>query len=196
MKNYPRLQKLAQRLYFTTEDVAETLNIKKESARVQCTRYVKQGIFIRLKNNFYVLDQRWQNFSSDNLFQIANFLQVPSYISFMTALSIHEVTTQVQRAFIESACLKRSVRFEVRGTAFNYYKIKKEYYFGFFKKEEIFIATPEKAFADAVYLYSFGKYPLDFDSIDIGKLDETKLKKVISVYPQKTRRIAEKICGI
>jgi len=193
---YASLQKLSDRLFFTSDDVAQALSIKKESARVLCTRYVKQGIFIRLKKNFYVLDLRWKNPAFSDMLKTANFLQVPSYISFMTALSFYEITTQAQRNFVESASSKRSVRFEARGIAFNYYKLQKQYYFDFVKKNDIFIATPEKAFMDVLYLYSLGKYRADFASLDMEKLDRKKLSEISAGYPQKTKTILDKLCRI
>jgi hypothetical protein len=114
----------------------------------------------------------------------------------MTALSFYEITTQVPRDFFECASLKRSVKFDVRGVAFNFYKLKKEYYSDFVKKEQLFIATKEKAFIDSVYLYSFGKYKLDFNSLDLDKLDKEKIKKALKIYPEKTKAIAEKLCKI
>ena len=193
---YGQLQKLSERLYFTAGDVAELLKVTVPSARVLCTRYVKKGLFVRLKRNFYVLDQRWKNLSRYERFKIANFLQVPSYISFMTALSFYEVTTQVQRDFYESASLKRSVKFDTKGTVFNYYKMKKDYYFDFIKRDEVFIATPEKAFVDMIYLYSFGKYAVDFASLDMEKLDKGRIKEIAAVFPQKTKNVVRRICRI
>jgi predicted transcriptional regulator of viral defense system len=164
--------------------------------RVLCTRYIRNGFFIRLKKNFYVLTERWENFSKEDFLKISNFLQVPSYISFLTALSLYEVTTQVQRDYFESVSLKRSVRFNIEGVTFSFYKLKKKYYFDFIKKDDIFIATKEKAFIDSVYLYSFGKYKIDFSSLDLDKLDKNKIKKILKLYPQKTKNIVRKICGI
>lgn len=193
---YAELRKLKERLYFTVEDLQNLLGIKPESARVLCTRYSKKGIFIRLKKNFYVLNERWDGFSQEDYLKISNLLQVPSYISFMTALSFYEITTQVQRDYFESASVKRSVRFNIKGITFNFYKLKKQHYFDFIKKGDIFIATKEKAFIDAVYLYSFGKYRLDFSSLDLDKLNKGKIKKILKAYPQKTIGIAKKLCGI
>jgi len=190
------LQKLAEKRYFTTQDTAGVFQIKEPSARVLCSRYARKGIFLRLKKNFYVLDQNWKNFSREDLFSIANFLQVPSYISCMTALAFYEVTTQVQRAFTESVSLKRSVSYTIQGTVFNYYKIKRPYYFDFVKKGNVFIAAKEKAFFDMIYLYSFGKYAIDFSSLDLSKLDKQKLSGLIPAFPAKTQRIVKKICGI
>jgi hypothetical protein len=47
-----------------------------------------------------------------------------------------------------------------------------------------------------VYLYSFGKYSFDFDSIDISKLDMKKIKKIIKDFPERTKQTLKKICKI
>jgi predicted transcriptional regulator of viral defense system len=193
---YPELRKLKSRLFFTVEDLRDLLGIKIESATVLCTRYTQRGIFVRLKKNFYVLSEAWEGFSNEDFLKLSNFLQVPSYVSFTTALSFYEATTQVQRNFFESASIKRSIRYNIKGTVFNYYKIQEKYYFDFIKKGEIFIATSEKAFMDSVYLYSFGKYKMDFSAVDIAKLDKKKLKELSEVYPEKTRGSLKRLCGI
>lgn len=194
--NYSDLTKLREKLYFTVNDLAEVLNIQIESARVICSRYVKKNIFIRLKNNFYILEQNWNHLVREDLFKISNFLQVPSYISFMTALSFYEVTTQIQQNFFESAAIKRSKEINVKAVVFHFYKLKKEYYFHFIKHNNIFLATKEKALVDALYLYSFGKYKMDFNSIDFNKFDKDIIKNIIIKYPQKTRNIAGSLCRI
>ena len=193
---YQNLKELGSRLYFTVEDAADILRVKPESAWVLCARYVKEGIFLRVRKNFYVLSQKWESFSREDFFKISNFLQVPSYVSFMTALSWYEVTTQVQRDFFESASLKRSLRYETGGAAFNFYKLQKRYYFDFIKKNDIFIATKEKAFLDSIYLYSFGKYRLDATSLDLEKLDKIRIKRLMRFFPLKTKKIVSKLCKI
>lgn len=194
MKRIAELEKLRNRLFFTSGDVAEAFNIKAESAWVTCSRYVRGGIFIRLKNNFYVLAENWRNVSGEGLFRIANYLQVPSYISLMSALSYYEVTTQVQRGFVESAGKRRSVKFKAGGAEFDFYKLDKRCYFGFERKNGIFMASKEKAFVDAVYLYSFGKYKIDTASLDINKLDTGKIRQILKAFPQKTIAAAKKLC--
>ena len=194
--NYSDLKKLKERLYFTVEDAQDVFGIKPGSARVLCTRYTQKGIFVRLKKNLYVLDEKWGNYTREDFYRISNVLQVPSYISFMSALSFYEVTTQVQRDFFENASLKRSVRFDIKGTAFNFYKLKKEYYFDFIRDNDIFIATKEKAFVDSIYLFSFGKYKIDLSSLDLDKLDKKRIAKIIKAYPLKTKKIVSRLCKI
>jgi len=192
--NYPKLARLSQKFYFSSQDVADALGIKPESARVFCSRYAAKGIFIRLKNNFYSFDESWSRFSKEEFFRCANVIQVPSYISFLSALSYYEVTTQLQRNFFESASLKRSIHKEIKNTTFTFYKLKKTLYFGFIKKDNFFIATKEKAFLDAAYLCSFGKYKLDFNALDYGKLDNFELKKLAKHFPDKTQALVDKVC--
>ena len=194
MNRTAKLQKLRGKPFFTAADVAGAFGIKPESAWVTCSRYVKDGIFVRLKNNFYLLAEDWRNVSREGLLRIANYLQVPSYVSFMTALSYYEITTQVQRDFVESAAPRRSVRFNAGGTEFDFYKLDRRYYFGFEKKGGIFMASKEKAFVDAVYLYSFGKYSIDTASLDTGKLDKGKIRQILKAFPGKTVDAAGKIC--
>ena len=195
-RNVQLFEELSPKIYFSGSDLARILKINPESAKVFASRYTKKGMFIRLKQNFYVLSQNWPNYTTEQYLKIANLMQVPSYISLMTALNFYEVTTQVQRNFFESVAQKRTVDFNIKGTIFTYYKMKKQYYFDFSRQGDIFISRKEKAFIDAVYLYSFGKYKIDFDSLDLKKLDMQKIEKIINVYPRKTIKIVKRLCKI
>jgi len=46
-----------------------------------------------------------------------------------------------------------------------------------------------------VYLCSFGKYRLDFNALDVDKLDRGRIAKVSEAFPQRTRRMITKLCG-
>jgi predicted transcriptional regulator of viral defense system len=159
-------------------------------------RYVKNGHFIRLKNNLYVLRQKWENFSEEDFFKTSNFLQIPSYISFMTALCHYEVSTQIQKDFFESASVKRSIEFDIESVSFNFHKLKTDHYSEFVKKGDFFIATKEKAFIDSVYLYSCGKYKIDFSSLNLEKLDSKELRRILEPFPERTEFIVKKLCEI
>jgi hypothetical protein len=181
-----------KKLYFGYEDIARNLGISLNSARITAHRYVKQGMTLRVKRNIYILKERWVSFDREQKFIIANIYQVPSYISLMTALDYYEITTQMQRDFIESIVLKRTARKEFEETVLNYTKISPDIYGGFLKKQGFFIAEPEKAFLDAVYLMSFGRYNLDMPSIDFSKLDVKKIERMAKSLPLKTRTFLTK----
>lgn len=179
------------KIYFGHEEIPRVLGITLQSARVSANRYVKRGLLVRVKRNIYVLKEKWKTLEKEQKFVLANLVQVPSYISLMTALDYYEVTTQVQRDFIESVAVKRTKEIEIEGTIFNYTKINKSCYSGFSKKKEFFIATPEKAFLDAVYLMSLGRYNLDLASIDFSKLNMDEVDQLANQFPRKTQNVLE-----
>jgi hypothetical protein len=181
-----------KKLYFGYEDIARALDISLDSARITAHRYVKQGIVIRAKRNIYILKERWMSFDREQKFIIANIFQVPSYISFMTALDYYEITTQMQQEFIESAVIKRTIRTEIEQTVFNYTRISADIYGEFEKKHGFFIAKPEKAFLDSCYLMSLGRYNLDLPSIDFNKLDLKKIEHLAQSFPENTLKFLNK----
>ncbi len=190
-----KLKPLRNSLFFTVEDISRVLGIKIDSARVFCSRRSKNGMFLKLKNNFYVFSEKWDDYDAKDKFGIANVLQVPSYVSLMSALEYYELTTQIRRDSIESVSVKRTFRRSIGESDFLYFKINERFYFGFNKIENFFIASPEKAFLDCIYLYSFGKYKMDFASIDFKKLGKGKIFLMLKRYPEKTRKIVKQYAG-
>lgn len=189
--NYIRLRKI-QRLYFGYEEIARVLGITLLSAKVTAVRFVKNGMLVRLKRNIYVLRERWDRIDTEEKFILANVIQSPSYVSLMSALGHYQITTQIQRDFIESAAINRTKQIEIKGSAFKYTKIDKRLYFGFVKENRFFIAIPEKAFLDAFYLMSLKRYNFDVSSIDFNKFDNKIIRKFVKRYPLKTQRSLEK----
>lgn len=189
--NYAKLMQI-EKLYFGYEEISNILGITLTSARVSANRYVKQGLLVRIKRNLYVLREKWNALTREEKFSLANLMQVPSYISLMTAMDYYEVTTQIQRDFIESIALKRTKEVEIEKAFFRFTKIDKKLYSGFSREKGFFIAVPEKAFLDAAYLRSIKRYDFDLSSIDFGKLDMSKIRIMAKAFPEKTREIIEK----
>lgn len=193
--NYSKFRELNKKLYFKVNDVAALLKVKPASARVICHRYARKGLFISLKNNFYILAEQWEKSGTGDFYRIANFLQVPSYISFTSALSYHGATTQVQRNFIESACVRRSKQYRIRETVFNFFKLKKELYFDFRNAGNLFMASAEKAFLDSVYLQAYGKYKFDNAAVDHSKLNKSRIRLLLKRFPEKIKSEVKKYAG-
>jgi len=185
---YTTLSKI-KKLYFGYGEIAKSFGISPGSARVSANRYVRQGAIIRIKRNLYVLAERWRTASNEEKFIIANLLQSPSYISLTTALQHYGITTQVQQDFTESIGLKRSRDFTSGSSVFRYTRISKKLYFGFSREKGVFIADPEKAFLDALYLKSLGRYSVDLSSIEMAKLNEKKLRQMSQRFPISIRRM-------
>lgn len=184
--NYTKLANI-KKAYFGYEEISRALGISQASARVSAARFVKYGFLVRIKRNIYMLQERWRALGEEERFAAANLIEVPSYISLLTALSYYQVTTLIQRDFIESISVKRTKAPVVEGVTFNYTRMDKALYFGFVRSGGFFIATPEKALIDAVYLLSLKRYSFDMTSIDGGKLKRNEIEKFAGKFPDKTR---------
>lgn len=187
---------LKKNLFFTTEDVAGQFGITRAAAHVLCSRQVRNGAFIRLRKDFYVLDERWPYLDRQDFFAIANYLQVPSYISCTTALLYHGLTTQAPRGWYESVAMKRSILYSGGDATFSYFKLKRDCYFGFTKIGPFFMARKEKAFLDACHLSAYGRYALDWSALDMDRLDKGDLETLMAPFPDRTRNLVKKICRI
>ena len=64
--------------------------------------------------------------------------------------------------------------------------------FNFIKENNVFIAEPEKAFIDAIYLMSLGRYKLDLSAIEFSRLDKERIKTILKSFPSKTREYLER----
>lgn len=163
----------SNKIFLTVNDIANELSINKKSAKVTANRYTKSGSLIRVKRNLYITESRFKELNESEIFQIANFIEVPSYISLTTALSYYGITTQQSQNVIESVSLKRTKTLTVKNIEFRFFKVKQSLYSGFIRTDNFFIAEPEKAFADAVYLTSIGRYSLDFEAVNFKELNQT-----------------------
>jgi len=186
--NIVKLRNISK-LYFGYQELSRALDISTSSARVTASRYVKMGLLVRIKRNLYMLKETWEASGPREKFILANLGQAPSYISLLTALDFHNVSTQIQQNYIESMALQRTKTISVGGTLFRYSKIAAPLYSGFNRQDGFFMAGPEKALVDAVYLVSFGRYALDFTSIDHGKIDEDEIEKISEPYPRRTKKM-------
>ncbi len=183
-----RIQQLRGRL-FSVADIARVFGISHESARVLATRYTQSGIFLKIKRNLYILADEWEHLSLEKKFQIANLLQVPSYISLLSALAYYEITTQIPINSIESIAIKRTREFYIQDTVFYFIKIKKPLYFGFYRTNHFFIAEPEKAILDALYLQNLRRYHIDIDTIDWARFNWEKLSHYANAFPEKIKQV-------
>lgn len=193
--NYTLLEQ-AEAKFFTVQKIAETLDISEPSARVLASRYTAKKLLLSPKKNFYFLAAKAAKLTVADAFYLSSLFQTPSYISFQTALSYYEISTQMPREFIEAVNPLRSCSYNLAGMEFSYVKIKKNLYFGFERKENFFIATPEKALLDSCYMEVFKKYSTDWSSLDFSKFDQKELKKMAKKFPPQVQNFAGKLFKI
>lgn len=176
------------------EDISKLLSISKESAKVTANRYVQGKRLIRLKRNFYATPAKFEKLKEEDYFKIANMLQVPSYVSLTSALSYYNISTQQTRGIIESIALKRTKNVIARNIEFKFLLIKKDLYSDFILMKQFFIATPEKALVDTIYLTSLGRYNCDFEAIDFKEFNKQKVNQIIELTNDKTKSFWKNIC--
>ncbi|EFD92375.1 MAG: hypothetical protein BJBARM5_0892 [Candidatus Parvarchaeum acidophilus ARMAN-5] len=84
-------------------------------------------------------------------YEIAANIVYPSYISVMSAFRYYDITTQ-EPAVIEVIALRSHKKVKIGAVSVSFTKFKKERFFGYKKYGNVFVATPEKAIVDALYL--------------------------------------------
>lgn len=173
------------RLFYTREEIAQGLGITPDAAKMLIGRRMDSGEILRLRRDFYVLKDDFDNATREDFFRIANSLQTPSYISYGTALNFYDLSTQIPQSIIESANPTRSKSYTVSGLIFRFYYCRPPFYFGFDRQDRFFIAWPEKALLDCLLLVSLGKYALDERALDLKNIQWRNIEKFLKKYPKR-----------
>ncbi|MBN2091017.1 hypothetical protein JW964_15495 [candidate division KSB1 bacterium] len=143
-----------------------------------------------------MLSNRFDIMNDEERFKLANLIQTPSYISLTTALGYFDLTTQQQQQFVESIALKRSKMVTVKRISFNYTLVKDSIYHHFYLQNGFFIASPEKALVDAVYLSAMRRYKCDFHAIKFSQINVQLVDELIKNTNKKTIIHWWEICKI
>lgn len=167
---------------FTMDELAQLFpRISYESLRDRLYYFSKEGKLKRLRQGVYAKRDY-------NLFELANKIYKPSYISLETVLAKGGVIFQSYETIFLVSYLTRTIKFN--GGEITYRKMKDEVLInkaGIEEKTGYFMATLERAFLDAVYVYK----NYHFDNLD--PIDWEKIKDLKSIYKSKIleKRIEE-----
>ncbi len=131
----------------TINDAARIIQKGKTYARVYINRLAKKNLLYEIEKGKYAL--------SDEPFETGSNLLFPSYISFISAYSIYGLTTQ-SPIELHVVSLKSKKPVLIGNTTIIFIKFKKRNFFGYKRERSgnhyIFIAEPEKAVVDSLYL--------------------------------------------
>lgn len=164
-----------QKTVIDISDVTKIIGKGRDYAKVYLNRLAKRNLLHEVEKGKYTL--------SEDPHEIGSNLVFPSYISFITAYSLYGFTTQIPIiAQIVSTRSKKAL--EIDNTKIIFIKFKKENVFGYrrekFRNKYMFIAEPEKAIIDSLYLPEqcpiSESYQALGENIDINKLVEYALK--------------------
>ncbi len=175
--------------FFSVDDIQKILKINKPSAKVLSSRYIRQGLFLRITQNLYVWKTDLSGLSTYEKCQIAGKIKVNSYVSFYGALYYHNVYRFKPDA-IQSVNFIKSYERKIENTQWNHFKFPKKYYFGFEKTSAGFlVAEPEKAIVDIIYLNSIGRHFDSMKMINIEHLSQEKMLKYIEIFPKRAQKL-------
>lgn len=161
--------------YFTFADLERITGLKSTSLKVSVNRLAKKGILTRIKRGVYQLA-----FSPVDVKKIANQLYYPSYLSFESALSQYGILSQIPAAQT-FATLKRSKRLVLWETEVQYRQLNVDLYWGYTLENGIYLAEPEKAILDQLYLVSRGKAA--GGELDLSGISKRKLTRYAKRFP-------------
>jgi len=165
---------------FNTKDLQDLWRENSKNTIVAAKRMVRKGLILKLAKGYYALNKKY------DIYELANLIISPSYISFGSALFYWNVCFQVGDTINSVSLLNYEKKIEDR--TYKYYAMKKELFFnleGIDFKDNISIASPERAILDSFY---FGFF-LNIDNEE--KINFTYLKKTSLFYPKSIQKKVE-----
>lgn len=179
-----RLQKLVEsgRTVFTPLELRMLWRDKPHNTKIAAVRMANQGFLLRLSRGYYALNKKY------NIYELANRIVSPSYVSFQAALTDAGVGFQA-RGEVGSVALL-NYRKKIDGRIYTYVAMKEVLFFnrdGIVDRQGVAMATPERAVLDSFY---FGFLP-DIDNEE--KLNKPLLARLSGLYP---RTVQKKVKGL
>jgi predicted transcriptional regulator of viral defense system len=163
--------------FYSIADLEKITGLPRKSLYVTLRRLVDKRILERIGPGVYRLFT-----SKASAEKIAALLYMPNYLSFEFLLSRYSVLNLVPYT-ITFATTRKTKRITLLGRDIEYRQIKKGLFWGYEMKAGIYVAKPEKAFLDLVYLASKGIASLDLDELDTKKLLSRKVKEFSKKFP-------------
>ena len=171
------------RTAFNTKSVALLLNeIRGVSLTKKLNYYVRKGLLLNPRKGIYTK----RNY---NVEELAGLVFVPSYISLEYVLQKEGVIFQYDSAITSISYLSREI--EMCGKMFRYSQIKKEILYcfdGIERRDNINIATPERALLDMMYLHS----ECFFDNLNA--VNKQRVMQLLPIY--QSEKLRERVANL
>jgi len=148
----------------TSSQAAARMKCGTKAAYKRLLAMQKSGLISRVKPGLWLLDPGFPPFA------LAPFLTapMPAYVSLASALAHHGVIEQIPRQ-ISVVSLDRPRRISTSFGLYDVHRISPELFGGFEGEAEIgFVATPEKAIFDSVYIRAAAGTTAHFPELDTG----------------------------
>jgi predicted transcriptional regulator of viral defense system len=160
--------------------------------RRRLNEWQQKGYIKKLVKGYYI----FSNLKLDDwtLYEIANRIYSPSYVSLETALSYYGLIPESIYS-VTSVSTRKTESLKTPVSTFGYRKIKSSLFFAYriekYDNNVFKIASPEKAVLDLFYLMPNLKDPDDFDSLRINNgnfkdiIDKKRLFNYLKLYNNK-----------
>lgn len=152
--------------------------------RRQLAEWVKTGKIWQLRRGLYALAPPHQKVNP-HPFLVANRLVSGSYISLEAALAYYDLIPE-HVAAVTSVTIKRPGHWENPLGDFFHRHIQPAYFFGFQRlqvdfQQYAYVALPEKALLDLIYLHPDGDTPAYLESLRLQNLDKLNIDRLESL---------------
>ena len=171
-----RLQQI-DKPFYTIEDLEKITGLERDSLYVTLNRLLKRGTLERIRRGIYLSSQ-----SALRLERISSQLYFPAYLSFESALARYGILDLIPYA-LTFATTRKTKETVLLNRLVKYRQIKKELFFGFELQDGIYVAEPEKAFLDMLYMVCLGKASLAVGGLDLRPMPKEKLQSYLERYP-------------
>jgi predicted transcriptional regulator of viral defense system len=141
----------------------------------QLSRWVKSGKLIQLRRGLYTLAEPYRK-ENPHPFTIANQLVAPSYVSLQSALAYYNLIPEDVPNVTSVTSRKRTGVYTTPIGNFTYHSVQMAWFTGFrlyevTNTQKAFLARPEKALLDLIYLTPNGEEPAFLDTLRLQNIN-------------------------
>lgn len=162
----------SRKTVFRVKDLQNLWDEDYRNTIIYAKRMVAKNLILKLAKGYYALNKEY------SVYELANLIVSPSYVSLNSALFFNGVCFQISSA-VQSVSLLNYQK-EIENKIYEYKSMKRDLFFnieGIDFRNNISIASPERALLDLFY---FG---LHANIDDWDKINKTYLKKLAKNYP-------------
>jgi predicted transcriptional regulator of viral defense system len=166
---------LSSQTVFTFKELLLTWNIDKNTARSRISYYLRKGDLYPIRRGLYAKNKNYDRF------ELATKIYTPAYISFETVLGSAGITFQYYDQIFVASYQSNELTADHQKLVFK--MLKSSILLnsaGVENKGTYFIASPERAFLDVVYLNK--EYHFD----NLSPLDWDKVNEIVPIYESKS----------
>ncbi|MCK4744987.1 hypothetical protein KAS41_02910 [Candidatus Parcubacteria bacterium] len=162
----------SKKTVFRAKDLQSLWDENSRNTIIYAKRMVVKKLILKLDKGYYALNREY------SVYELANLIISPSYVSFNSALLFWGVCFQVSD-IVQSVSLLNYQK-EIENRVYKYQSMKKDLFFnseGVDLKNNISVASPERALLDSFYFGAVANID------DWEKINKTYLNKLAKNYP-------------